>query len=627
MYNESFDKLIPKENPEYKAEIPAVIDNTTFFINAPAPDGSNHMIPVGDFNAIFDALLNNDAAIKKITDALVARKITAGKGLIGGGALNENLTIDVVSANNGILVNEDNIQLQTVNNLTSTDVNKPLSANMGKKLNDNKFGSNGLLVSFDGTFGDFTKKNSKSGIYTVLPNSIGSLALPQTIYPYGTLLVQYNDDQCKMTYTTDSIKTIDENYIYGELELSIFNLANNPSFKFTTDMWNEIQFKVDKKLNTASKNVVDAINENKDEIDNKVSKSGDTMTGQLIIPPHQGLTSAKNIHEGELYNLTLSAESGYVLLIRYSDNQNKANEFLGIDSKSRALFRKASGNRKSDYHDYELLHNGNFNEFIGVKNLNTNSKEVIGAINERFWHYGGQDLKERYSSATKLSEIKESGLFFTHSIASNFTDFPTNYKGPFILRNMYYNDAPETGTYMIQEYIASNAKGVYIREIYWNGDMGPWRKLMEDIDVYKKLGGTDDVKYIQDAGTKYINKGYIDKDTGKIYTARETNTDTSVTNKFYLATNVENSNKINNIVYGKCKASSNGVGSYGGDILQFNRKILSAVANHYGYDATVSVTLDDRNSTTDFEKGKIRFTANYPQPVDVRYIIILGDPI
>lgn len=60
--------------------------------------------------------------------------IIAGDGLTGGGDLSENRTIKVESANDGITVNSDNIQLNTVDNLTTPSKTKPLSANQGKVL-------------------------------------------------------------------------------------------------------------------------------------------------------------------------------------------------------------------------------------------------------------------------------------------------------------------------------------------------------------------------------------------------------------------------------------------------------------------------------------------------------------
>lgn len=66
-----------------------------------------------------------------------ARQIISGAGITGGGDLSTDRTLSVVSANDGITVNVDNIQLNTVDNVTSTSTTKPLAANQGKVLNDN----------------------------------------------------------------------------------------------------------------------------------------------------------------------------------------------------------------------------------------------------------------------------------------------------------------------------------------------------------------------------------------------------------------------------------------------------------------------------------------------------------
>ena len=65
-------------------------------------------------------------------------QVVAGAGLTGGGTLESDRTLNVVSANDGITVNADNIQLNAVDNLASTSSTQPLSAKQGKELNDKK---------------------------------------------------------------------------------------------------------------------------------------------------------------------------------------------------------------------------------------------------------------------------------------------------------------------------------------------------------------------------------------------------------------------------------------------------------------------------------------------------------
>jgi hypothetical protein len=71
---------------------------------------------------------------KKYTDDSLSLKvdksteINSGNGLTGGGNLLNNITLNIESANDGILINSDNIELQTINNLYSGSTTKPLSS-------------------------------------------------------------------------------------------------------------------------------------------------------------------------------------------------------------------------------------------------------------------------------------------------------------------------------------------------------------------------------------------------------------------------------------------------------------------------------------------------------------------
>lgn len=74
-----------------------------------------------------------EAQVTGLTAALALKadaniQIAAGAGLTGGGDLSENRTIDVVSADDGITVNADNIKLNIVNDLVTTSATRPLSA-------------------------------------------------------------------------------------------------------------------------------------------------------------------------------------------------------------------------------------------------------------------------------------------------------------------------------------------------------------------------------------------------------------------------------------------------------------------------------------------------------------------
>ena len=87
---------------------------------------------------------------KAVTDELNAKvskdtQINVGAGLTGGGTLEQDINLDIVSANDGITVNADNIQLNTQDVLNGTSTTKPLSAKQGAELNNriNMYGTAG----------------------------------------------------------------------------------------------------------------------------------------------------------------------------------------------------------------------------------------------------------------------------------------------------------------------------------------------------------------------------------------------------------------------------------------------------------------------------------------------------
>lgn len=65
------------------------------------------------------------------------KNVIAGNGLTGGGTLATDITINVDSTDDSIVVGADGIKVDTQNTFTSTSATKPLSAGKGKELNDN----------------------------------------------------------------------------------------------------------------------------------------------------------------------------------------------------------------------------------------------------------------------------------------------------------------------------------------------------------------------------------------------------------------------------------------------------------------------------------------------------------
>lgn len=105
---------------------------------AAQPYNNKCQISKGDMvNAIYDTTgfvsSNSPIPSNVVRDNIT---ITAGNGLTGGGDLTADRTINVASADDGIIVNPDNIKLNIYNGGDSNSVTRPVSAAFAKQLND-----------------------------------------------------------------------------------------------------------------------------------------------------------------------------------------------------------------------------------------------------------------------------------------------------------------------------------------------------------------------------------------------------------------------------------------------------------------------------------------------------------
>lgn len=91
---------------------------------------ANTKLDAGDVTEDYNTAEKIENIIKEIQENKADKtvKILAGNGLTGGGDLSSDKTFNVVSANDGIIVNEDNIQLNPVDDLSnsSTTIYIPL---------------------------------------------------------------------------------------------------------------------------------------------------------------------------------------------------------------------------------------------------------------------------------------------------------------------------------------------------------------------------------------------------------------------------------------------------------------------------------------------------------------------
>jgi len=83
----------------------------------------------GSGNVRFEALNTKTGSLQTEIDALEAVDFTAGAGLTGGGTLASNRTFNVVSANNGIVANADNIELDVDSSTFQDGVDARINSN------------------------------------------------------------------------------------------------------------------------------------------------------------------------------------------------------------------------------------------------------------------------------------------------------------------------------------------------------------------------------------------------------------------------------------------------------------------------------------------------------------------
>lgn len=547
-YNETFEKLKAAQNPAFAEEIEAVKDNQTFFIGA-YESSSEGNIPKGDFNEIFQALLNNDKALKILVEAIQARTITAGKGLQGGGNLTSNRTIDVVAADDSITVGADNIKVNTYNGVDSTSTTRPASANAVRQANNNannrvsKSGdtmTNTLNIKRNGikviNFQEADESSTQVGYV-----GFGSGSTPREIqlrnaiagetfaiaedgeyqFPTKTTTssIDANDiipssDKRGIIYRIGNNQYIGANFPEGagagilrvwrsyntHIVQEYYNIAGagNPSawYRISSSSTNWSAWK---KLITSTDIINDLTTGGADKVasgetvktlnSTKASKNGDTFTGLIKMKMARPYIEFLN---------TSNERMGY---IGYGATDNTKLQIINsLKSKENV------SNTLEVFNDGSLA--------IPYESIPTN--DVVDA----------NDLIPPSDVSTKIYRI------YSPSVVINGSNFPSGAGAGFLRVTRTYN------TQITQEYFDTTKKNTYIR--YKVSDWSRWSEVLsDDSPIFLGNAGMPSIRYIQDAGEKTAGNGYVDKTTGQLYLCKTTNSDTSVTSNFVLATNIE----------------------------------------------------------------------------------------
>lgn len=204
----------------------------------------------------------------------------------------------------------------------------------------------------------------------------------------------------------------------------------------------------------------------------------------------------------------------------------------GADKAGSAEMVKKLGEDKQDKTDSEL---------------ETNSKKIVGAINESLWSILPKEIGST-SVKDDLNNYRAPG-FYSSGDGSLWDNLPKELQDKagigFHLRVFSYANKI---SYSEQILFCPQTRKTYRRDV---GDKNSWSEWVEILNDGNKLFlnalGTGSKQFIQDNIPKVKDSLYIDKDTMKLYRAKVANNDITVTNNFALESINENNKQISNI--------------------------------------------------------------------------------
>lgn len=173
--------------------------------------------------------------------------------------------------------------------------------------------------------------------------------------------------------------------------------------------------------------------------------------------------------------------------------------------------------------------------------LQTDSKEIVGAINESLWKFGYSRIRD----TVDLNDILTSGLYERTSVSGvTVTHTPFGINSYFILA-VFNSEAFSTyQVYFDGSVVGTNKEYQRIFTRRYNDTSKVWSEWQEILTTSSSLflgnAGITAVKYIQEKAIKEVGKSYTDNVTGKLYYCYKQAPATIVTvdsRYFYPATN------------------------------------------------------------------------------------------
>ena len=300
------------------------------------------------------------------TRALKTTQIIAGKGLIGGGSMSTNRTIDVVSKNDGIIVNDNNIQLNVYDGVDSSSTTRAGSAKAVKAAYDK---ANNALPKTGGTV---------NGWIRIVD---GKLEIKRDGYPEVAFYKQSSESGGAVGYATSSNKT----YLRSSSSSNILYLSDDGTVSFGAI-----------NLDTNSKDVIEAINELNT---NKFDKTGGTLNGGITMN-----SGYLKIRDGRI-NIRQATYPEVTFI-----NSNNESDRGAVGYAVAGEYAYLRGGSINGYTNVVELHDDGTSKYP-AKNLNTKNKEVVQAINELYsdFRYIGSALS--VNAVIPFSEYREYLIF------------------------------------------------------------------------------------------------------------------------------------------------------------------------------------------------------------------------
>lgn len=456
--------------------------------------------------------INADSELANKVDKTV--QVIAGNGLVGGGDLSTNRTLNVASADDGITVNADNIKLNIVDNATTDSATRAGSARQIKLLSENK------------------QNKTDSGLQTDSKEIVG--AINESLWNIGYKALSTVNDFNELTQS---------GVFFGRAEVDTLNAPFTPPFNFILINYNRgglieqtvitgvDDIVVRRQLGTRWYNWEKTLRTNTKEF------LGNAGISSIIYIQDSGTKT-----QGQGY---IDKSTGQVYLcLETNTDTTITNKFMSITNVE--LGKKIKQNTDDKVDKADIVDNlttadkskvlsANMGKYLEDNKQNktdsrlqTEDKDIVNSINEINLLKGGI-----IKGVLKIDNSSNNNLYLLRN-GVNKGEFDTISNGI-----MLYNSASKKAIRLFDNgsmELQANNLATNAREVI--------DAINEEYKLIKGNSGISSIIYIQDTGEKTAGNGYVDKTTGSLYLCKVTTTDTSVTDKFLLATNIENRDRI-----------------------------------------------------------------------------------